>query len=326
MKFAKRIIPLVYFLVVSLPHHPFSSFLDTHILFPRGHVLMQRGADIGTMVLIIFVLLMAWRVVRIHASDSLRYLAVWLFFLVLMFLSDHYLIVNNIERIHYPQYAALALLLGLSLRDEMLIFFVTSFAGFVDEFLQFVMDPMKTNYLDFNDIVLNILGAAAGVVLLMGLRKPALENANRREREEDTKQEIGSELGTCKNPLRSWRSSRLSFLTGPLCSSQYESVFGDVFRISMAIAGFVVLVAGLFGRIVMLVEQAKDRSVCAVVDGKLSFIMSFERHDAFWMKSYYGKVFHVMSPGEGIAAMAVLILATWCAVAWLKGKRNECTL
>ena len=89
----------------------------------------------------------------------------------------------------------------------------------------------------------------------------------------------------------------------------------------MVLGGVAVVLAGFFGRIVMLLEQKLDRRVLAVVDGKLSFVMSFERHDAFWMKAYFGKVFHVMSPGEGIATIAILSLATWCAVKWLKGKR-----
>jgi len=51
--------------------------------------------------------------------------------------------------------------------------------------------------------------------------------------------------------------------------------------------------------------------------------MSFERHDEFWIKSYFGKVFHVLSVGEGLAAITVLSLATWVAVRWLKGRPNE---
>jgi len=51
--------------------------------------------------------------------------------------------------------------------------------------------------------------------------------------------------------------------------------------------------------------------------------MFFERHDEFWIKSYFGKVFHVLGVGEGISAIAALILAMWCAVIWLKGKRRE---
>jgi hypothetical protein len=138
---------------------------------------------------------------------------------------------------------------------------------------------MKTNYLDFNDIVFNVLGAMVGVVLLMGLRKPG------------------------------------SNMTG---TTRYEAVFGKMFRLSMLLSALVVLVAGLFGRIVMLVEQAKDRSVLAVVNGKLSFIMSFERHDKFWIKSYFGKVFHVLSVGDGLAVIAVLCLGAWLAVRWLR--------
>ena len=60
---------------------------------------MQSASDIGTLLLIIFILLLTWRVVRIHAGDSLKYLGVLLFFLALMVPADQYLIVNNIERI-----------------------------------------------------------------------------------------------------------------------------------------------------------------------------------------------------------------------------------
>jgi hypothetical protein len=86
----------------------------------------------------------------------------------------------------------------------------------------------------------------------------------------------------------------------------------------MAVGALVVLLAGLFGRIVMLVEQAKDRSVLAVVNGRWSFIMSFERHDDFWVKSYFGKVFHILSVGEEVLAITLLCLGTWGAVRWLR--------
>ena len=290
MKFkavAARVLPLLYFLAVSLPHHPFSDWFDKNVLDPWGHDGVQRLADILSVAFLIVTVALAIRVARVHGRYAIKHFAVGVVLVVLMYAADCYLIVNNIERVHFPQYAVLALLLGLSLRSETLIFLVTTFAGFLDEFLQYVMDPMKTNYLDFNDIVFNILGAAAGVVLLMGLRNPAPKGSG---------------------------------------ASRYESVFGLVFGVSMAVGGVVVLLAGLFGRIVMLVEQKIDRSVFAVVDGKLSFIMSFERHDAFWMKAYFGKVFHVMSPGEGIAAIVVLCIATWVALRWLKGKRRESTL
>jgi hypothetical protein len=78
------------------------------------------------------------------------------------------------------------------------------------------------------------------------------------------------------------------------------------------------VVAAVCVRIAMLVEQAKDRTVFAFVNGKLSFIMSFERHDEFWIKSYFGKVFHVLGVGEGLLAIALLCVGTWAAVRWLR--------
>ena len=47
-------------------------------------------------------------------------------------------------------------------------------------------------------------------------------------------------------------------------------------------------------------------------------MMSFERHDKFWIKSYFGKVFYVMSPAEGVLAVTVLCVGTWVAVRWLR--------
>lgn len=169
----KRVLPLLYFLAVSLPHHPFSALYEKEILIPAGFYTVEHAVDVITVVILAGVVLLAVRVAQIHRLRAFNHFGLWLALLVLMYISDRYIIVNNAERIHFPQYATLAVLLGISIRSEVLILFVTSFAGFVDEFLQFVMNPVVTNYLDFNDIVLNILGAALGVALLLAFRRPA---------------------------------------------------------------------------------------------------------------------------------------------------------
>jgi len=278
----KRLLPLAYFLAVSLPHHPFSAYFDKNILIPTGFYTVQHATDIVSVLILVGVLALGIRAVRIHGSWAINHFGVWFVLFILMYLSDRYLIVNNIERIHFPQYAILAVLLGLCVRSEPLIFFVTSFAGFLDEFLQYVMNPVKTNYLDFNDIVLNILGAALGVAFLLALRTPAIVER-----------------------------------------TAYEKRFKLVFLLSMAGMALIVITALALGRIVMLVEHVEQRSVFDIVDGKLSFIMSFERHDQFWQKSYFGKVFHVLSPAEGLAIIAGLFMATWGAVRWLNVRWHE---
>jgi len=293
------------------------------LIEPVGYYSVQHIADIASWILLGVSAAFLIRIAIVHRWGALRHLSILLLLVALMYPTDYYLIVNNIERIHYPQYAMLALLLGLSLRNEMLIFFVTTFAGFVDEFLQFVMDPMKSNYFDFNDIVLNILGAAAGVVLLMGLRRP-LPGSYDRESDRQESEKMNARLGSThfKNSWRSWRPWRFPFQSGSRELSRYESVFERVFRLSMAVGALVILVAGLFGRFEMLVEQAKDRSVLAVVNGKLAFIMSFERHDEFWVKSDFGKIFHVLSVGEGLLIITLLCLGTWGAIWWLGRRRT----
>jgi len=278
----KRLLPLAYFLAASLPHHPFSAYFDKNILIPTGFYPVQHAADVVSVVILVGVLALGIRVVRIHGSWAINHFGVWFVLFILMYLSDRYLIVNNIERIHFPQYAILAVLLGLCVRSEPLIFFVTTFAGFLDEFLQYLMNPIKTNYLDFNDIVLNILGAALGVAFLLAFRRPAA-----------------------------------------IEQTTYEKRFRTVFLASMAGTALVVVAALALGRIVMLVEHVEQRSVFDIVNGKLSFIMSFERHDQFWQKSYFGKVFHVLSPAEGLAIIAGLFMATWGAVRWLNVRWHE---
>ena len=275
--YARRLVPLLYFLVVSLPHHPVSSFYEKEILIPAGFYSVNHALDIITIVVLAGVLALAIRVARVHGRVALEHLALWLALVVLMFLADRYLIVNNVERIHFPQYAILAVLLGFSLRSEMLIFFVASFAGFVDEFLQFVMNPVVTNYLDFNDITLNILGAALGIAFLLAFRKPASVE-----------------------------------------QTTYERRFKLVFLRSMGFLALIVAVAFLLGRVVMVADHVQQRRVFDVVGGKLSFIMSFERHDLFWQKSYFGKVFHILSPLQGLVTAATLSACFWWSTRQLK--------
>ncbi|MGD1045021.1 MAG: hypothetical protein ABR936_06800 [Bacteroidota bacterium] len=179
---AKRILPLLYFLAVSLPHHPFSDWFDKTILFPFGHDAIQRWADILSVIMLLVIFAVGVKVVRIHRVQAAEHFGIWFLFMILMYVADRLLIVNNIERIHFPQYAVLSLLLGLSLRNEMLIFFTSSFACFIDEFLQYIMKPSHTNYIDFNDIVFNMLGAGIGIALLIGIRKPMSEEVPKYEK------------------------------------------------------------------------------------------------------------------------------------------------
>jgi hypothetical protein len=71
--------------------------------------------------------------------------------------------------IHFPQYIFLAILIfPLVMRYGETVFWAT-LLGVIDEAYQyFYLAPQRTAYFDFNDIILNLLGAALGVLLIFG--------------------------------------------------------------------------------------------------------------------------------------------------------------
>lgn len=90
----------------------------------------------------------------------------YLFFtLLLVGISYNTLLVVNVESIHYIQYALLALpvfALTMNFGESVLI---VTLLGAIDEANQhFILHNWK--YLDFNDIILNLVGAAIGAVLI----------------------------------------------------------------------------------------------------------------------------------------------------------------
>lgn len=104
-----------------------------------------------------------------------------------MALVDRYLTYSANEYAHYPQYALLAWLLARVMDPNRLhwpltrILFWTTLLGAFDELLQYVwITRSYSDYLDFNDFLVNLIAAAAGIMLHYGFaerppasRKPA---------------------------------------------------------------------------------------------------------------------------------------------------------
>ena len=94
-----------------------------------------------------------------------------LFFLTitvaLTILSINTILIVNIELIHFIQYAALAILVfPFTLRYTDTLFWVT-FLSAIDEAYQYwFISPERTNYYDFNDVVINMLGVVFGLIMI----------------------------------------------------------------------------------------------------------------------------------------------------------------
>jgi hypothetical protein len=85
---------------------------------------------------------------------------------------QRFLLVSGIENIHYPQYALMvSLLMRGGVRAEG-AYLISTGLGAVDEAYQLATMPRGTpGYFDWNDVALNALGAAFGVVLMLAIRK-----------------------------------------------------------------------------------------------------------------------------------------------------------
>ena len=84
-----------------------------------------------------------------------------------MVVSFNMLIIVNIEIIHFIQYAALAILLFPLSKSFFTTIVLVMFLGAIDEAYQYYyLSPQRTNYYDFNDVILNLLGAGVGMIFL----------------------------------------------------------------------------------------------------------------------------------------------------------------
>ena len=76
------------------------------------------------------------------------------------------IVLNAIEDVHYPQYALLTYLLARGLPTAEGAWLGATTLGAVDEGYQFVALPRGTpTYFDWNDVVLNAIGSAFGILI-----------------------------------------------------------------------------------------------------------------------------------------------------------------
>lgn len=167
-----------YFVATSLGHLRFTQWL----LLPRQSDWLGayafKDAVPGLLVLGGFalggwVVRTAWRDARGAWATG----GYWLVWLACVAAVDRLLTYSIYEYAHYPQYALLAALIGWAMDPQRTgqygarILFWATLLGAVDEWMQYLwITPGYGNYLDFNDFLVNLLGAAAGVMLYGGNR------------------------------------------------------------------------------------------------------------------------------------------------------------
>jgi hypothetical protein len=91
------------------------------------------------------------------------------------------IVVNAVENIHYPQYALLMVLLTYGLGDLELSWIAATTLGAIDEGYQALALPRGApDYFDWNDVVLNGIGAAFGALAMLAFMRSAVRRPSDR--------------------------------------------------------------------------------------------------------------------------------------------------
>jgi hypothetical protein len=169
-----------YFVATSLGHLEVSLWLVERrsSAWLGDYRLVDFLAPVGGIFLVAFV---AWQARQALIGTARgTTIAAWTAWLAAVLVIDRTLIYSLPEYLHYPQYALLAWLIAAFIdpgRTEWpvgRILLAVTLLGIADEALQYAwITTSYSNYLDFNDFLLNLLGGAAGLLAYYGfVRRP----------------------------------------------------------------------------------------------------------------------------------------------------------
>jgi hypothetical protein len=157
---------LAYAASVTFPHENV-QYIVNEIANLISH---KRLYQVSAGVTLVLGVLLTWILLRrLTGQQERRTLAAfWILTIGLIWCTWRFGTANNVELVHYPQYVPEGMvLLALTLSPVESMAWVALFGG-LDECYQYwdLMGPKKVPY-DFNDIYMDLLGGAAGVLLAM---------------------------------------------------------------------------------------------------------------------------------------------------------------
>lgn len=164
----------LWFVSTTLAHLEFSLWLVRERTSLSGS--FSYKDYVPAIVMIAGVALLAWLTYDLHrARWRSPVIFYWLTWGVCVALVDGYLTFSPNEYAHYPQYALLAWLIAKGIDPDstrLAIFqmmFWTTLAGMADELAQYLWITVSySEYLDFNDFLVNLLASIAGALLYYG--------------------------------------------------------------------------------------------------------------------------------------------------------------
>ena len=170
----------VYFAVCLVFHRRVNEFFDVFLqwmTYPQFNNYVFE--IIVALAVITFALLVAVLRYNRHRVRWMLVLGVWI---TLAVLAHYLLFVSNIEAVHYPQYAILAIMIYALTGGETVSVVLATLLGAIDEANQyFILYAGRSDlYMDYNDIILNLLGAVFGIaayLILFGEKSPDIKQS-----------------------------------------------------------------------------------------------------------------------------------------------------
>jgi hypothetical protein len=157
---------IAYAAAVTFPHQKVQDIVGALANAISHRRLYQLSAAI---ILILGAALSAivWK--RLAGQPARRMLAAfWIVTIALIWCTWRFGTANNVELVHYPQYVPEGmLLLALTLSPAESMAWIALFGGLDECFQYSVLAAGKRVPFDFNDVYMDLLGGAAGVVLAM---------------------------------------------------------------------------------------------------------------------------------------------------------------
>ncbi len=169
MKLKYVIILLLYYLLVVLPHEHVGAFLAS-IFLPGSRVRYN-----GIMLTILSGALLGvglWLIKKVAAKDRKLVFGYSTVTLLLIVICINVLFVLNVEAIHFVQYAIFAIICFQISNSYFKTMFWSMVAGAIDELYQYVyLAPKRVDYYDFNDVLINGVGAGIGLIIIRSIEK-----------------------------------------------------------------------------------------------------------------------------------------------------------
>ena len=160
------VLVVFYYIIVVAPHKKFGTFLNQVVFNGITRDQYNLYVIVGATALLSFYAIFFFNESR-KRTDKRKlwfYMSINILFAIIII---NFLFVINIEVIHFPQYAAFAILIYPMIRNYNSTLIWTTIAGSIDEAYQnFYLAPKDTGYYDWNDVITNLVGGVFGLLLL----------------------------------------------------------------------------------------------------------------------------------------------------------------